>query len=84
MLPMRARPDILCFHCGKPVGDPPILNEVAEDQVCPVCRDRVLDAAPSLLPSEAVPEAAGSWVPDPAGDADEDPYEDPYDDPGRV
>lgn len=65
---MSARSDILCFHCGKPVGDPPILNEVAQDQVCPVCRDRVLDSLPPLLPSETVPETAESWIPDPSGD----------------
>ena len=50
-LPMAAQSDILCFHCGKPVGDPPVLNEVAEDEVCPVCRDRVLDSLPPALPS---------------------------------
>ena len=40
----------LCFTCGQPVSDPPVLNELPSGEPCPACRERALDAAPALLP----------------------------------
>lgn len=53
-------PEILCFHCTQAVGDPPRLNCLADGEVCPACRDRVLAALPPALPgygrADAPPE----------------------------
>ena len=43
--------EVLCFHCAQPIGDPPQLNELEEGEVCPVCRDRLLEELPSIMHS---------------------------------
>lgn len=47
---MQSSHDPLCFTCKQPVGDPPVVNELAEDEVCPACAERVLEALPPALP----------------------------------
>ena len=41
-----------CITCGLPVGEEPLrLNRLENGQVCPSCRDRVLEDLPPALPS---------------------------------
>jgi hypothetical protein len=40
----------VCFTCGLPLGEPLRLNRLENGQLCPSCRDRVLDLLPSILP----------------------------------
>jgi hypothetical protein len=49
----------LCFQCGEDVGDPPRVNQLATGEPCPVCRRRLLDALPPLLPGFGGPAAVG-------------------------
>ena len=46
--------DPICFTCSQPILSPPRFNLLASGDYCPTCRDRVLDAAPSLLPNKSV------------------------------
>ena len=41
----------VCFTCGLVIESPPRLSRLTTGQVCPACRDRVLDGLPSALPS---------------------------------
>ena len=43
---------MVCFTCGLPAGETPRLNTLPGGQVCPTCRDRLLESLPPLLPSE--------------------------------
>lgn len=45
--------ETLCFTCGQPSGDFPRLNCLPGGQVCPTCRDRLLECLPPCLPGEA-------------------------------
>jgi len=45
--------DTVCFTCGQPAGDFPRLNCLPGGQVCPTCRDRLLESLPACLPSES-------------------------------
>lgn len=47
---MANRRDTLCFTCGLPSGDPLRLNHLPSGEVCPNCRDRLLDALPAPFP----------------------------------
>jgi len=42
----------VCFTCGQPSGDLLRLNTMPNGQVCPTCRDRLLEGIPAALPSE--------------------------------
>ena len=44
-------PSPVCITCGLEVGSGPQLNRLSNGQVCPTCRDRLLDSIPSALPS---------------------------------
>ena len=44
--------DVLCFQCGQPVGEPPVLNQMPDGENCIRCAERVLEALPAILPSE--------------------------------
>jgi hypothetical protein len=48
----------VCFTCGLVIESPPRLSRLTNGQVCPACRERVLDGLPSALPSRStgVPE----------------------------
>lgn len=50
----------VCFTCGLAIEIPPQLNRLTSGQVCPACRERVLDGLPPALPSRpaAVPEGS--------------------------
>lgn len=45
--------DTVCFTCGQPAGEVPRLNCLPGGQVCPTCRDRLLECLPPCLPGEA-------------------------------
>lgn len=47
---MTGSHDTICFTCGQAVQDPPRFNLLASGEYCHACRERVLDAAPALLP----------------------------------
>jgi hypothetical protein len=71
---MSQAPEPLCFTCGLPVGDPLRLNHLASGQVCPSCRDRLLDALPAPFPMRPAPAPAG----EPEDDDDQrQPWEEP-------
>ena len=42
--------EAVCFTCGMGAGDPPRLNRLENGQICPACRDRVLESLPPILP----------------------------------
>jgi hypothetical protein len=48
---MSERTNTVCITCGMHVTTAPNLNRLPNGQTCPTCRDRVLDALPSLLPA---------------------------------
>ena len=41
----------VCFTCGLHVGEPYRLNRMDNGQICPTCRERVLESLPSILPA---------------------------------
>lgn len=41
----------LCFTCGLVVENTPRLNRLTNGEVCPACRDRLLDLLPAPLPT---------------------------------
>lgn len=43
----------VCFSCGNPVGEPPVLHRLANGQPCVACRDRMLEHLPPVLPRVA-------------------------------
>ena len=67
--------DVVCFQCGQSVGEPLRVNTLVSGAPCPACRDRVLDALPSLLPSsegrEKAPEVSADVLS--LVESDEDP-----------
>ncbi len=49
----------LCITCALPTGSQSQFNRLPNGQICPTCRDRLLDSIPAALPSAAhlrVPE----------------------------
>jgi|GEM_PF-1802729 len=44
--------ETLCFTCGQPAGEEPRLNCLPGGQVCPTCRDRLLEQLPPCLPGQ--------------------------------
>lgn len=70
--------DVVCFTCGLAVGKPLRVNTLPSGAPCPSCRDRVLEALPSLLPrSRRGPAIArddveldlgAPWAPESSGD----------------
>jgi len=56
---VKARPPgIICFHCGRVVDESPVLLEEEHGEVCPVCRDRLLESLPPIFPHYGAPAAA--------------------------
>lgn len=49
---MSQEPDVVCFQCGQHVGEPLQVNSLPSGEPCTACQNRVLDALPSLLPSD--------------------------------
>ena len=47
-MPDRAK--TICFSCGLEVGAAPQLNRLSNGQICPACRERVLDSLAPALP----------------------------------
>lgn len=46
-------PQPVCFQCQSAVENPPRFSYLSNGEVCPTCRDRVLDALPPALPGFA-------------------------------
>jgi len=60
---MGSLTNAVCFTCGLVIESPARLNRLTNGQVCPACRERVLDGLPSALPwrrSDAPAEADSS------------------------
>lgn len=71
--------EVVCFHCGQPIGDPPRLHEV-DGEPCPACAQRLLESVPGIFhaPYETVAEAVESREADEAegsGEYRADDYE---------
>lgn len=47
---MSAPADPVCFTCGMPSGAAALLNRMPNGQICPACRDRVLDQLAPAIP----------------------------------
>ena len=47
---MADGPEPICFTCGLPSGSNARLNHLPNGQVCPSCRDRLLEALPAPFP----------------------------------
>ncbi|MBK7643150.1 MAG: hypothetical protein IPJ19_08870 [Planctomycetes bacterium] len=45
----------VCFTCGLVIETPPRLARLTNGQVCPACRERVLEGLPPALPSSPQP-----------------------------
>lgn len=43
----------VCFTCGLVIESPPRLSRLTNGQVCPACRERVLDGLPPALPTRS-------------------------------
>jgi DNA-directed RNA polymerase subunit RPC12/RpoP len=50
----------VCFTCGLVIESPPRLSRLTNGQVCPACRERVLEDLPPALPSRSREATAGS------------------------
>lgn len=62
----------LCFTCGLPSGGAERLNHLPNGQVCPACRDRLLETIPAPFPGAR----QGNLVsPEPAPDVYPDVYD---------
>lgn len=48
---MQQNPDVLCFHCGQKIQDPPVLSRTASGEPCTACSDRVLAAQTPIFPA---------------------------------
>jgi len=48
----------VCFTCGLAIEAPPRLTRLTNGQVCPACRERVLEDLPPALPSRTALAAA--------------------------
>jgi hypothetical protein len=55
----------VCFTCGLVIESPPRLSRLTNGQVCPACRERVLEDLPPALPARgsAVPPASEPALP---------------------
>lgn len=40
--------EVVCFHCGQQVGDPPRLNMI-DDEPCKACAERLLETLPGVF-----------------------------------
>ena len=49
---MTESSDLLCFHCGQSISEPPQIHELPGGGSCPGCVERVLAALPPVLPTE--------------------------------
>jgi hypothetical protein len=61
----------VCFTCGLAIEAPPRLTRLTNGQVCPACRERVLEGLPPALPSRSAAAAARPVLEHGAGEPDE-------------
>jgi DNA-directed RNA polymerase subunit RPC12/RpoP len=50
----------VCFTCGLVIESPPRLSRLTNGQVCPACRERVLEELPPALPTRTAEAGASS------------------------
>lgn len=48
----RVERDPICFRCGNPVWVSGDWNRLPDGEVCPACRNRMLDLLPAPLPQD--------------------------------
>jgi hypothetical protein len=48
---MAQIPTSVCITCGLATGEVAQLNRLPNGQICPTCRERVLDSIPAALPA---------------------------------
>lgn len=46
----KGMPSTVCITCGIHLTVPPRLSRLENGQICPACRDRVLESLPPILP----------------------------------
>lgn len=56
---MSEEQEPVCFTCGHTTGGTLRLNCLPSGQVCPTCRDRLLECLPPILPADDGSLAAG-------------------------
>ena len=54
---------VVCFQCGRSVGEPPVLNELPDGGNCPACAERLLESLPPIFPVPS-PGFPGAPVPE--------------------
>ena len=60
-----------CFRCGRPVGEPPAINELPDGRPCPACAERLLESLPPIFHAP-MPFVLASHDPRPDLSEDED------------
>ena len=65
--------EAVCFTCGMGADDPPRLNRLENGQICPACRDRVLESLPPILPDLKGVRGIASVEPAETPDESDDP-----------
>jgi DNA-directed RNA polymerase subunit RPC12/RpoP len=68
----------VCFTCGLAIESPPRLSRLTNGQVCPACRERVLEGLPPALPSRPREPHAGGEVLE-SDERDSSPHQDGWD-----
>ena len=48
--------DVVCFHCGQPIGHPPVIHTVG-GRPCPACAERLLESLPGVFHTPFAAEA---------------------------
>jgi len=46
---MTSSEDALCFRCGRPVSDPPRIEQIEDGRDCETCRERMLASQPPIF-----------------------------------
>jgi len=55
--------DVVCFHCGQPIGHPPVIHTVG-GRPCPACAERLLESLPGVFHTPFAAVAAVAEVPE--------------------
>jgi len=50
--------EMLCFHCGNALSDPPRLEQLEDGRDCTHCRDRMLASQPPIFHAATEPQRA--------------------------
>ena len=66
----------VCITCGQPVAVQGEVNRLPTGEPCHACRDRLLDALPTLLPRDATERSRPGRAPEDVEVVSEDPSPD--------